>query len=305
MQMTNAIIQTRDLTYGYSKDAKILFDININIERGSVYGFLGPNGSGKTTTLSLLLGLLQGAHGEIEIFGLNIKRHRVDILKRIGSLIETPSLYGHLTARENLEVYRRIYGADKQRMDEVLHTVGLQDSGRKITRRFSLGMKQRLAVALALLPSPELLILDEPTNGLDPTGIIELRELIQKLNKQHGITILVSSHILSEVEKMVSHVGIISRGRMLFQGTLGELQRWQQKTSRLVIRTSDNQRACKLLEHYQPECNHETFSVTFKDVQEIAAITRQLVSSDLDVYMLNPVKHDLEQLYMDLTNSNI
>lgn len=303
--MTDAIIQTRGLTYGYSQDARILFDINLCIERGSIYGFLGPNGSGKTTTLSLLLGLLQGGHGDIEIFGKSIKTHRVDILKKVGSLIETPSLYGHLTARENLEIYRSVYGADKKRIDEVLQIVGLEDTGRKAARRFSLGMKQRLAVALALLPNPELLILDEPTNGLDPTGIIELRELVQKLNTQNGITILVSSHILSEVEKMVSHLGIISRGRMLFQGTLAGLRQLQQKSSTLVVRTSDNQTACQLLESYKPKFNHETFSVNFKDMHEVAAISRLLIAGNLDVYMLNPVKQDLEQLYIDLTTLTV
>ena len=302
--MSTPIINTSGLTYGYSKDATTLFDINMTVERGNIYGFLGPNGSGKTTTLSLLLGLLQGAHGEIEIFGKSLRTSRMEILKNIGSLIESPSLYGHLSARENLEVYRTIYNADRNRIDDVLNTVGLDDTGRKPAKRFSLGMKQRLAVALALLPNPDLLILDEPTNGLDPTGIIELRELIKKLNKERGITVLVSSHILSEVEKMVSHVGIIFRGRMIFQGSITELQKIQPRQSKLIINTSDNHLACELLQEFKPEKNHETVSLNFNDNMQAATITRKLIANNIDVYMLHPVKHDLEQLYIDLTTNH-
>ncbi len=219
---TLPIIQTTALSYNYSKKEQTLRDINLTIERGSVYGFLGPNGSGKTTTLSLLLGLLKLQLGNIRIFGKELKNDRIDILKRVGSLIETPSLYGHLTAKENLEVYRHIYGASKARVDEVLKIIELDYTGKKPVKKFSLGMKQRLSIALALLPNPELLILDEPSNGLDPAGIIELRKLIRTLNKAFGMTIVISSHLLSEVEKMVSHVGIIYKGSMLFQGTLPE-----------------------------------------------------------------------------------
>src|SRR5687767_14574926 len=209
-----SVIRTSGLSYHYSRDVQTLHNINLLVERGSIYGFLGPNGSGKTTTLSLLLGLLKAQKGDIEMFGQHLHANREAILSKIGSLIETPSLYGHLTARENLEVYRNTYGASKARIEEVLEIVGLADTGKKVAKKFSLGMKQRLSIALALLPNPELLILDEPSNGLDPAGIIELRALVKALNKEHGMTILISSHILSEVEKMVSHLGIIYKGRM-------------------------------------------------------------------------------------------
>ena len=297
------IIKTSGLSYYYSKDAKTLSDINLEVERGSVYGFLGPNGSGKTTTLSLLLGLLKSKHGDIEIFGQQLHANRTGILKKIGSLIEAPSLYGHLTAKENLEVYRLDYGVSKSRIDEVLHIVGLTDTSKKLVKRFSLGMKQRLSIALALLPNPELLVLDEPSNGLDPAGIIELRELIKKLNKEHGMTILISSHLLAEVEKMVSHVGIIYKGKMLFQGSLGELHSFQQKGSRLLVRTSDNETAVRLLQEHHPELSEETISVAFGDVAQVAAINRTLTGHNLDVYLLQPKTNDLEQLFIDLTSS--
>ncbi len=299
----SSIIKTTGLSYHYSKDVQILFDIDLNVEQGSIYGFLGPNGSGKTTTLSLLLGLLNNQKGDIEIFGQHLHSNRIEILKKIGSLIESPSLYGHLTATENLEVYREVYGASKARIAEVLDIVGLEDTGRKTAKKFSLGMKQRLAIALALLPNPELLILDEPANGLDPAGIIELRALIKKLNKEHGMTILISSHLLGEVEKMVSHVGIILKGKILFQGPLSELHSFQKKGARLLIKSSDNSRTHKLLQEYHPETVGEAVSVPFKSDNQVAFINRTLIDNNLDVYMLHPKENDLEQLFIDLTST--
>lgn len=297
------IIKTSGLSYNYSKDVRTLHDINLQVERGSIYGFLGPNGSGKTTTLSLLLGLLNTQQGDIQIFGEHLHSNRINILKRIGSLIETPSLYGHLTAKENLEVYREIYCASKARVAEVLGIVGLSGTGKKTVKRFSLGMKQRLSIALALLHNPELLILDEPTNGLDPAGIIEMREFIKKLNKEHGMTIIISSHLLTEVEKMVSHVGIILNGKMLFQGTLNELHQLQQKGSRLMINTSDNASALKLLHEYEPLHDGNNISIAMHDQKQVASIQKTLVQNELEVYLLQPKKNDLEQLFIDLTTA--
>jgi len=297
------IIKTTALSYSYAKGSNTISDINICIEKGSIYGFLGPNGSGKTTTLSLLLGLLPLQKGRIEFFGQDIQANRISILKRIGSLIETPSLYGHLTAVENLEVYRQIYGATKERVKEVLAIVGLEDTGKKVTKKFSLGMKQRLAIALALLPNPELLVLDEPTNGLDPNGIIELRSLIKRLNKGYGMTILISSHILAEVEKMVSHVGIIANGQMRFQGTLHELQQLQ-KQSILQLQTSNNEAAYRLLYDYYPQRHLQGITLAYNDNKEIASINKILSDNHLDVYLLQPEENNLEQLFINLTNTN-
>ena len=298
------IIKTEGLCYHYSKNAQTLFDVGVQVERGAIYGFLGPNGSGKTTTLSLLLGLLNNQQGSIEIFGQQLHTNRIGILKKIGSLVESPSLYGHLTARENLEIYRAVYGASKERIAEVLDIVKLDDTGKKTVKRFSLGMKQRLAIALALLPSPELLVLDEPSNGLDPSGIIELRQLIKKLNKAYGMTIIISSHLLSEVEKMVSHVGIIYKGKMLFQGSLAELHLFQRKGSKVFIDTSDNEAAFKLLHSHNVERVGNTVSVPFQNLEQVATINRTLTENKLDVYLLHPKQNDLEQLFIDLTTAH-
>ncbi|MDB5196529.1 MAG: transporter ATPase [Flaviaesturariibacter sp.] len=303
--MSNAlVIKTTGLSYHYSKGVKTLDSINLQVERGSIYGFLGPNGSGKTTTLSLLLGLLNNQEGSIEIFGQNLYTDRVSILKKIGSLIEAPSLYGHLTAQENLEVYRSVYGVSKERVVEVLGIVGLSDTGKKPAKKFSLGMKQRLSIALALLPNPELLILDEPSNGLDPAGIIELRQLISKLNEEYGMTILISSHLLSEVEKMVTHVGIVYKGTMRFQGSLSGLQKLQRRSAKVFIKTSDNVQAADLLKNYSPEMDGHTFTIDCGSSQQVAEINRLLIQHGLDVYLLHPRENDLEQLFINLTSDH-
>ncbi len=303
--MSENVIETTGLTYHYAKQPPTLSDINLQVQQGSVYGFLGPNGSGKTTTLSLLLGLLKLQQGSIKIFGQEFHTNRIKILKRTGSLIETPSLYGHLTAMENLEIYRIIYGVSKERVKEVLGIVGLEETGKKIARRFSLGMKQRLAIALALLPRPELLILDEPTNGLDPNGIIELRQLIRKLNKIQGMTILVSSHILAEVEKMVTHIGIIAKGKLLFQGTPDALQQLQQNQKKVIIHTSDNESALRVLQEFRPERDRQRLLVPYGDISQVAAMNKIMTHHHLDVYLLQPKEQNLEQLYIDLTSNHV
>jgi ABC-2 type transport system ATP-binding protein len=301
---STAIIQTEGLTYHFNKQQKTLDDINLRVEKGSIYGFLGPNGAGKTTTLRLLLGLLKKQTGSIRLFGKEFDQHRLETLQNIGSLIEQPSLYGHLTAKENLQVYRKVYGAPKENMASALQLVGLEGTGAKKAKQFSLGMKQRLSIAIALLHNPELLILDEPTNGLDPNGIVETRELIKKLNREKGVTIIVSSHILAEVERMATHVGIIHKGRLLFQGTLSDLQNMKARQSFLQLDTSDNGTALQLLAEQGAEIRNGYITVPFRDKNSTAAIARKLITQNLDIYLLQPQQNDLEQLFMDITSTN-
>ncbi len=302
--MHTPVIQTTNLNFSFSNGVKTLDAINLLVPKGSVYGFLGPNGAGKTTTLRLLLGLLKNQEGRLEIFGKEFASHRIEILKRLGSLIEQPSLYLHLTAKENLEIYRLIYKVSKSRIDEVLKIVGLDHTGNKKAKQFSLGMKQRLSIAIALLHQPELLILDEPTNGLDPNGIIETRELIKKLNKEHNTTVIVSSHILNEVERMASHVGIIHKGKMLFQGPLGELQQMKTRQTSLEVETSNNEAAAELLQSFTIKSVNGKLVLPFENNEKTATINRLLVQGGLDVYALHPQQNDLEQLFLDITSSN-
>jgi len=302
---SNPVIETSNLNFSFKSGFKTLSNVNLVVPQGSVYGFLGPNGAGKTTTLRLLLGLLRNQEGKLQVFGKDFASNRIEILARLGSLIEAPSLYMHLTAMENLEVYRVIYKVPKTRSEEVLRIVGLDQTGRKKAKQFSLGMKQRLSIAIALLHQPELLILDEPTNGLDPNGIIETRELIRTLNKEHNTTVLVSSHILNEVERMATHVGIIHKGSMLFQGPLGELQQMKTRQTALEVQTNDNVRAASILSaHGKADLQPSRIVLPYLGNEQTAAIARLLVENGLDIYAIHPQQNDLEQLFLDITSAN-
>ena len=203
-------------------------DLALRVPEGGIYGFLGLNGAGKTTTIRMLLGLIRADGGSVRIFGEPFRR---EVLARIGALVEMPSLYAHLTGRENLEVTRRQIAAPREAIDRVLAIVGLVADANRLVREYSLGMRQRLGLALALLGSPDLLILDEPTNGLDPAGIHEMRDLIRRLPAEHGVTVFLSSHLLAEVEQVAGFIGIIHEGRMVFQGSLAELRAGRQQGS--------------------------------------------------------------------------
>lgn len=300
------IIETNGLNFSFKKGIPTLNNVNLSVPTGSIYGFLGPNGAGKTTTLKLLLGLLRNQQGRIELFGKDFTHHRIEILKKIGSLIEQPSLYQHLTAKENLEIYRRIYGCEKKRIEEVLQLVDLHKTGGKKAKQFSLGMKQRLSIAIALLHQPPLLILDEPTNGLDPNGIVETRELLKKLNRENGTTIVVSSHLLAEVEKMTTHVGIIHQGKILFQGILSELQLLKKSQTLLEIETNDPVKTMDILKtRFDVRQNANLVVLPYQDNIMNASINKMLVEQGIDVYSLHNRHSDLEQLFMDITANNI
>lgn len=217
------IVITQNLTKVYGGQTCV-DNLNLCVQENRIYGFLGPNGAGKSTTLKMLLGLATPTSGEIQIFGKSMTpKNRLDILKQTGSLIESPSYYGHLTARENLKIYTTLLNLPDKNIDKVLEIVRLDKQQKKKTSQFSLGMKQRLGLASALLSFPKLLILDEPTNGLDPAGIQEMRELIKSLPKQYGMTVIVSSHLLSEIDQMAEDIGIIANGKMMYQGELNHL----------------------------------------------------------------------------------
>ena len=213
--MLKFILETRNLTKIYGKQV-VVDNLSLKVPQGCIYGLLGPNGAGKSTTLKLLTGVARPSHGEILVFGEPWRR---EALRYIGALIETPALYGNLTAWENLQIHTTMLDLDDQEIRRVLKIVGLEDTGGKLVSRFSLGMKQRLGIAIALLGNPRLLILDEPMNGLDPLGMQKLRELIKNLAHQ-GITVLISSHILGEITQVADYVGIIHEGKLKFQGKL-------------------------------------------------------------------------------------
>jgi len=295
-------LETKNLTHHFSSGEPVLRAISLQVAEGSIYGFLGPNGAGKTTTLRLVLGLLARQQGEIGIFGKPFHSHRVDILRKVGSLIESPSFYAQLTAKENLAVMQRLYRCPEANIPRALQLVGLGNTGKKKAGRFSLGMKQRLGIAMALLNDPSLLILDEPTNGLDPAGMVEMRELLKTLNREHGVTILVSSHLLVEVEKLATHVGIISKGALVFQGTLQELM--DRRSSLVAFDTDDPAKALRIAEQQQlPAClENGRLIISPAPKETVVALNRRLVQENVGVYEISGMKNDLETIFMNLTS---
>ncbi len=293
-------LETIGLFHRYPNGDSALEDINLQVPRGRIYGFLGPNGAGKTTTLRLVLGLLKLQRGAISVFGKRFDANRIEILRKLGALIEYPSLYAHLTASENLRLLQKIYRVPRSRIGEVLEQVGLPDTGRKKVNEFSLGMKQRLSIAIALLHKPSLLILDEPTNGLDPNGIVEMRDLLIRLNREEGITIVISSHLLAEIERLATHVGIIAHGKMMFQGTLSELR--QKRQPAVTVGTNDNLRALQIVSEGIPGTCIAGGNIVLPAMsdRQIANVNRLLVESGLDVHSLNSGEDDLEAIFMDM-----
>lgn len=302
--MQELVIETKQLSFGFNKNSPVLKNIGLQVEKGAIYGFLGPNGAGKTTTIRLVLGLLAAPENSIHLFGSPVNFSSHEVFSRIGALIETPSMYGHLSGFDNLEVTRRLKNMAKSRIGEVLELVGLKDAAQKKTKQYSLGMKQRLGLAMALLSNPELLILDEPTNGLDPNGMIETRELLMKLNRELGTTIFLSSHLLPEIEKIATHVGIIHRGELVFQGKADALLQMRTSRSNIRIETNHNEKAFELLKNSYPvKVDRHQLSVASGERQEIANITRLLVQHNLDVYHITQESADLENIFLHVTGN--
>lgn len=304
--MEELIVQTEKLNFSYSKSKNDIENLNLKVPKSSIYGFLGPNGSGKTTTIRLLLGLLKKQSGEVQIFGESFSQNRIKSLAKLGALIENPSLYGNLTAKENLIIVSNYRGnIPKERIDEVLEIVKLTYTKSKKIKAFSLGMKQRLGLAIALLGKPELLILDEPTNGLDPKGIIEMRELIKELNEKYGTTIFISSHLLNEIEKTCSHVGIISNGKILFQDTVKALKKSQSEKLELELETSNNHFSMKVTSKLSLKASiieQNLINVSVNNRESIPQLIDELRKNQIDIYQIK-IKDNLEDIFLSLTEN--
>jgi ABC-2 type transport system ATP-binding protein len=306
MHKTNdLIIETKNLGFGFSKKEKILKNVSLKVEQGSIYGFLGPNGAGKTTTIRLLLGLLKAREDQIKLFCKNLNGNRTEILSKTGSLIEHPSLYEHISGYDNLEITRLVRKISKNKIADVLEMMNLSGVAGKKVSEYSMGMKQRLGIAIALLGEPELLVLDEPVNGLDPNGIVEIRELLTNLNKVSGVTIFLSSHLLSEIEKIVTHIGIINKGELIFQGTISDLRELQNVRFCLHIETNNNPGAYELLQrNFHAHHNGGELIVTCSTREQIAQIIVDIVNSKIDIYKMYEEDKDLEQLYLGMTKNH-
>lgn len=297
------IVATDNLSKEYDGVYRVQ-ELDIRIKEGDIYGFLGPNGAGKSTTMKMLLGLVKPTSGTIEIMGKPFnEKNRRDILSSVGSLIESPSYYGHLTGRENMEIIRRLLDLPKKNIEEAVHIVRMENQMEKKVKNYSLGMKQRLGIAMALARFPKLLILDEPTNGLDPAGIEEMRELIKMLPKQYGMTVMISSHILSEIDQMATVVGIINQGCLIFQEKMSVLD--MQREPQIILRTSDNNHAFQLLKKANPQRTTDGLQIGALTDEQTGAIVQCLCSNGISVYRVEEHRESLEDIFLNLTGKEL
>ena len=293
-------IETRNLTRTF-KNITAVKNLNLQMPYQSVYGFLGPNGAGKTTTIRMLLGLIKPDQGTVQVMGQSMTRNNLEIFRKIGSLVEMPSLYPHLTGEENLEITRRMLDLPRANIAHVLRVVHLQDARQRIVKGYSLGMKQRLGLALAMLGDPELLILDEPTNGLDPAGIHEIRDLIREMPKTSGVNVFLSSHLLSEVEQMATHIGIIHEGEFQFQGTLAELQAHYAPQLTLQVSARDEIFAMLQSNGYSVQKNNGHLQVSIENPTQAESINRLIIDHGFQIQQSYIKQPNLEDIFMNIT----
>lgn len=301
--MISNVLQIKNLQKEF-KDTQVVNLSSLSVQQGEIYGFLGPNGAGKTTTMKMILSLISRTAGDIEVFGQSIGTDK-QYLNQIGSMIEEPSYYPNLTGYENLLVFQKILGFDKKNIQETLKIVGLDQpkNKKKLVKDYSLGMKQRLALAFALVKKPRLLILDEPTNGLDPAGIHEIRELIIKLAKEQGITVFISTHILSEVEHIADRVGIINHGQLVYEGENRKIQsnKWLEvrgdfRGRREAISQVLFDYPCKML-----EIQEDKLKLTNLADQQISSLLRDLIVEKVPIYEVKQEQETLESIFLNLT----
>lgn len=299
------MIETSGLEKQYGEKYSVE-NLNLKVRPGCVYGFLGPNGAGKSTTMKMLLGLVKPTKGEIRMFGKAVcEGSRMDVLRHTGSLIESPSYYGHLNGRENLEIVQTLKAVPKEEIDDVLNIVRLERQQKKKVRDYSLGMKQRLGLAAALLGRPKLLLLDEPTNGLDPAGIQEMRKLISDLPKHYGMTVMVSSHLLSEIDQMATDVGIINKGKLIYQGSLKKLH--EKAKSSIHFRVLNPAAAVRILEERGEACewNGEELVFAEREEKEIADLVAFLAGKGVQITRVAEQQKSLEDIFLKLTGKQV
>ncbi|WP_316798917.1 ABC transporter ATP-binding protein [Pedobacter frigidisoli] len=302
--MGNYAIETVGLNFNFGNQT-IVKDLSLQVPKGSIYGFLGPNGAGKTTTIKLLLNLLRSPADQVFIFGKEINHNRIACLKKMGALVEQPAIYAHLTGKENLINRCMLLGIPKVKANEMLELVGLTEAANKKSGKYSLGMKQRLGIALALVSDPELLLLDEPTNGLDPNGIIEIRNLMIELSTRHHKTILVSSHLLAEIERTATHVGIINKGQLLFQGTISELHLLSKPLLEIEIDQVEKARTFLIKAGFKIVGNTDKMiTLPFISSNQSGEINTLLIENGFTVSSLYQQRKDLENLFLDITQQN-
>ena len=283
--------------------------VSFDIHRGEIFGFLGPNGAGKTTVIKSILGFIFPDEGEVVINGYNTKTHYEKAMASVGGIVENPEMYTNLSARQNIEMYARLHGnIPKSRIDEVISDVGLSARSKEAIKKYSLGMKQRIGLAQAMVHKPNLLILDEPTNGLDPTGIHQLRDILKKYAHEDGAAVMVSSHILSEMQLLCDRVGIINNGKLISVCSMEELSRQMNPTTQYSIKVSDAAKAAELLSDNEAvskaETNEDMITAEISE-ENIASIVRLLVTSGVDISEVRKIESSLEDIFLQVTGGGI
>lgn len=294
------LLEVKNLKKSYN-DKRVLDIDSLEIEESSIYGLIGKNGAGKSTLMKIVLGLVKKDDGMIKVFGQEINsKNQKEFNRNLGALIENPSFYDHLTGYENLEIICKLKGIKKDEIKKTLDLVGLNNVGKKKSREYSLGMKQRLGIAMALIGSPKLLILDEPINGLDPQGIEEMRNLFRNIVRNSSTSILISSHILDEIEKISTHIGILKDGKLTYNGSLEDYRRLHPPF--ISLRTSDNEKALELLNLDVDRLNGKKIILGKKSNQDIANIVNFL-NGKVDIYRIEEEKESLEKLFIEESRS--
>ncbi len=299
-------IKVKDLNFSYQKGIKILQNLSFNIPKGEIFGFLGSNGSGKTTTIRILLGLCFPESGEIKIEGKTFSKNDYKQYQKIGAMIESPSLYEHLSGYGNLKLLSSYYDTDDVRINEILETVGLSTAKHKKVKNYSLGMKQRLGIAQSLLHNPDILFLDEPLNGLDPLGVKEIRELLFRL-RDEGKTIFLSSHQLSEVEKTCEYLCIIDKGTNVFSGKVSEMQKQLSKDVQYQIVCSDAKKVIHIFSENHIDAVYQDNShvlVSLPDTYEISKYIKAIAASDVELFEVIKQHNSLEDMFLKITHLN-
>lgn len=299
------VIEMNNLSFSYSKKSKkILEKVSMKVPKGAIYGFLGANGAGKSTTMQLLIGSLPTSNnGTISLFGKPLEKQLPIIFKKVGTLIESPSLYLHLSGHDNLAYMAKMKGVIEEEITNVLELVGLAENSSQKVKEYSLGMKQRLAIAFALLGKPQLLLLDEPINGLDPQGVIDIRNLLMQLNKKLGITIFISSHLLDEIERICTHIGILNKGKLVFDGTIEELQiKSKTNKQKIAITLKETIPWFEQLNVKYKKLSLEDNTIRFetKNKEEIKDIILFLLTNDAEILEMKTIE-GLEDLFLKLS----
>ncbi|MBX4262209.1 ABC transporter ATP-binding protein (plasmid) [Clostridium estertheticum] len=304
--MGDTILKTKKLTKKYGKDFAVN-NVDLELKQGDIYGLVGKNGAGKTTILRMISGLSIPTSGDLELFNETSKSGLNNSRSKIGCMIETPSFHKHLSAKKNLEYYRLQRGVvEKECVDEAIKMVGLEDAGKKKFKNFSLGMKQRLGLALAIMTSPDLLILDEPTNGLDPTGIIELRELLLRFNKERNTTIIISSHILSELSQLANTYGFINKGEFVEQISAKDLE--EKCRRHLLIKVDDTSKATVIIENKLGSMEYEVLNRNeirlYQHIDTPEIVSETLINNGIKLFSINNSGLNLEEYFVNLIGGN-